>query len=54
MPQNMTHNSFGDIYSDLLVPIKDFLLEYEIHPSETRSQPLDVALHYFAIPEFLL
>jgi fermentation-respiration switch protein FrsA (DUF1100 family) len=54
MPQNMTHNSFGDIYSDLLVPIKDFLLEYEIHPSQTRSQPLDVPQHYFAIPEFLL
>ena len=39
VPALMTHNSFGDLYQDLLLPIKDFLLEYEIHPSVVSLKP---------------
>ena len=47
----MSHNSFSDMYSDLLTPIKDFLVENNIHPSKTVSQINEVPRSYMITPE---
>lgn len=54
MPQAMTHNTFGDLYTDLLTPIKDFLVHNNLHPSQTVSTIKEVPRAYLITPETLM
>jgi len=46
-PINMTHNSFGDLVRDLLVPIKDFIISHEIKPSSVKGKIKEVDARYY-------